>query len=101
MRRGARRDADAPPADRRRAGVAATHAAGADDLIPFVHVPDVEGSIALYELLGFAVSDTYRTRDRLDWAALECGQAASCSRTRTRRSRSLRRLNGVLGYLYR
>jgi hypothetical protein len=36
---------------------------------------DGEGSIALYELLGFAVSDTYRTRDRLDWAALESGQA--------------------------
>jgi catechol 2,3-dioxygenase-like lactoylglutathione lyase family enzyme len=52
-----------------------TPPAPVDDLIPFVHVADVERSVAFYELLGFAVRDTYRTRDRLDWAALEYEQA--------------------------
>jgi hypothetical protein len=41
-----------------------------DDLIPFVHVHDVERSIAFYELLGFTVADTYGGGP-LDWAALE------------------------------
>jgi ketosteroid isomerase-like protein len=46
-----------------------------DDLIPFVHVHDVARSIAFYELLGFAVTDTYSIGDRLDWAALESAEA--------------------------
>src|SRR5882724_201950 len=41
-----------------------------DALIPFVHVHDVARSITFYELLGFAVSDTYSVGERLDWAAL-------------------------------
>jgi ketosteroid isomerase-like protein/catechol 2,3-dioxygenase-like lactoylglutathione lyase family enzyme len=43
------------------------------DLIPFVHVRDVERSIAFYERLGFAVTDTFAFGERLDWAALEAG----------------------------
>ena len=46
-----------------------------DDLIPFVHVADVERSLRFYELLGFTVADTYRLEDRLDWASLESGDA--------------------------
>jgi catechol 2,3-dioxygenase-like lactoylglutathione lyase family enzyme len=45
------------------------------NLIPFVHVTDVRASIAFYEKLGFAVSDTYHHGDRLDWAALESDRA--------------------------
>jgi hypothetical protein len=41
-----------------------------DDLIPFVHVHDVERSIGFYELLGFTVTDSYGGGP-LDWAALE------------------------------
>jgi catechol 2,3-dioxygenase-like lactoylglutathione lyase family enzyme len=48
-----------------------TPPAPVDDLIPFVHVSDVERSIAFYELLGFATTDTYGPRRRLAWAALE------------------------------
>ena len=45
------------------------------NLIPFVHVADVARSIAFYELLGFEVRDTYAYEGRLDWAALESGDA--------------------------
>lgn len=45
------------------------------DLIPFVHVADVARSIAFYELLGFELKDTYEHDGRLDWAALESGDA--------------------------
>jgi ketosteroid isomerase-like protein/catechol 2,3-dioxygenase-like lactoylglutathione lyase family enzyme len=55
--------------------LARTPAAPAGGLVPFVHVADVERSVRFYELLGFAVSDTYRLEDRLDWASLESGDA--------------------------
>jgi catechol 2,3-dioxygenase-like lactoylglutathione lyase family enzyme len=45
------------------------------DLIPFVHVADVPRSIAFYELLGFELRDTHEHHGRLDWAALESGDA--------------------------
>ena len=45
------------------------------DLIPFVHVRDVERSIAFYELLGFEVRDTHGPDDQLDWAAIERDRA--------------------------
>ena len=47
-----------------------------DGLIPFVHVADIERSIAFYETLGFEVTDTHRHEGRLDWAALRAGGAA-------------------------
>jgi catechol 2,3-dioxygenase-like lactoylglutathione lyase family enzyme len=40
-------------------------------LIPFVHVEDVERSIAFYQHLGFTVQSIYKYRDRVVWAALE------------------------------
>jgi catechol 2,3-dioxygenase-like lactoylglutathione lyase family enzyme len=46
-----------------------------DDLIPFVPVADVARSIAFYALLGFAVEDTFRAGERLDWAHLAHGDA--------------------------
>jgi catechol 2,3-dioxygenase-like lactoylglutathione lyase family enzyme/ketosteroid isomerase-like protein len=45
------------------------------DLIPFVHVADVERSVAFYELLGFVVTDTHRHDGQLEWAALESAGA--------------------------
>jgi Glyoxalase/Bleomycin resistance protein/Dioxygenase superfamily len=46
------------------------------ELIPFVHVADVNRSVVFYELLGFTVTDAYRRRDgELDWAALESASA--------------------------
>ena len=39
-------------------------------LIPFVHVEDVERSIAFYYHLGFTVASVYRYRGRPMWAAL-------------------------------
>jgi catechol 2,3-dioxygenase-like lactoylglutathione lyase family enzyme len=45
------------------------------NLIPFVHVTDVQRSIAFYELLGFEVEGTYEYEGRLDWAALVSGDA--------------------------
>jgi catechol 2,3-dioxygenase-like lactoylglutathione lyase family enzyme len=41
------------------------------DLVPFVHVADVERSIAFYGLLGFEVSDTFPPGERPSWAFLE------------------------------
>jgi ketosteroid isomerase-like protein/catechol 2,3-dioxygenase-like lactoylglutathione lyase family enzyme len=52
-----------------------TPPAPVDALIPFVHVADVERSIAFYELLGFAVEDTHRFGDELGWAAVSSGDA--------------------------
>lgn len=40
-------------------------------MVPFVHVDDVERSIAFYQQLGFTVTSVYRYRERPVWAALE------------------------------
>lgn len=40
-------------------------------LIPFVHVEDVERSIAFYHQLGFTVASVYKYKGRPSWAALE------------------------------
>jgi catechol 2,3-dioxygenase-like lactoylglutathione lyase family enzyme len=42
-----------------------------DRLVPFVHVDDVERSIAFYEHLGFTVESIYKYRQRPVWAALQ------------------------------
>jgi ketosteroid isomerase-like protein/catechol 2,3-dioxygenase-like lactoylglutathione lyase family enzyme len=44
-------------------------------LVPFVHVADVERSIAFYGLLGFAVDATFGPSGRLGWASLASGEA--------------------------
>ena len=40
-------------------------------LVPFVHVEDVERSIAFYRHLGFTVTSVYKYRERPVWAALQ------------------------------
>ena len=40
-------------------------------LVPFVHVEDVERSIAFYHHLGFTVTSVYKYRERPVWAALQ------------------------------
>jgi catechol 2,3-dioxygenase-like lactoylglutathione lyase family enzyme len=45
------------------------------DLIPFIQVADVKRSIEFYELLGFALTDTYLHEGKLDFAALQSGSA--------------------------
>jgi len=40
-------------------------------LIPFVHVEDVERSIAFYYQLGFVVASVYKYRGRAVWAELQ------------------------------
>ena|SRR5215813_4145653 len=44
-------------------------------LIPFVHVEDIERSIAFYYHLGFIVSSVYKYRGRPVWAALQSERA--------------------------
>jgi len=39
-------------------------------LVPFVHVEEVERSIAFYHLLGFTVASVYKYKGRPAWAAL-------------------------------
>jgi catechol 2,3-dioxygenase-like lactoylglutathione lyase family enzyme len=46
------------------------------DLIPFLHVADLERSIAFYQRLGLEVDDTYKQDGRLVWASMRCGSAA-------------------------
>ena len=46
------------------------------DLIPFLHVTDVEASIAFYEQLGLEVDDTCEQDGRLVWASMRSGAAA-------------------------
>jgi catechol 2,3-dioxygenase-like lactoylglutathione lyase family enzyme len=45
------------------------------DLIPFLHVSDVESSIAFYKELGLAVDDTYEWDGRVVWASMSSGSA--------------------------
>jgi catechol 2,3-dioxygenase-like lactoylglutathione lyase family enzyme len=44
-------------------------------LVPFVHVEDVERTIAFYQHLGFVVASVYKYRERAVWATLESGDA--------------------------
>jgi hypothetical protein len=44
-------------------------------LIPFVHVDDVERSIAFYQYFGFVVTSIYKYRETPVWAALQSGGA--------------------------
>jgi catechol 2,3-dioxygenase-like lactoylglutathione lyase family enzyme len=44
-------------------------------LVPFVHVEDVERTIAFYQHLGFVVASVYKYRERAVWAALKSGDA--------------------------
>jgi hypothetical protein len=44
-------------------------------LVPFVHVEDVERTIAFYQHLGFVVASVYKYRERAVWAALQSGDA--------------------------
>jgi hypothetical protein len=44
-------------------------------LVPFVHVEDVERSIAFYHHLGFVVANVYSYRGTAVWAELRSGEA--------------------------
>jgi hypothetical protein len=46
------------------------------DLIPLLHVADVERSIAFYEQFGLEVDDTYNQDGRPVWASMKSGSAA-------------------------
>jgi ketosteroid isomerase-like protein/catechol 2,3-dioxygenase-like lactoylglutathione lyase family enzyme len=46
-----------------------------DNLIPFVHVADVERSIAFYQHLGFVVTSIFEPGGHLVWASLESENA--------------------------
>jgi catechol 2,3-dioxygenase-like lactoylglutathione lyase family enzyme len=70
----------------------------ANRLIPFVHVDDVERSIAFYRHLGFTVESIYKYRERAVWAALESGDAALMVSTDGDPIDPARQ--GVLFYLY-
>jgi hypothetical protein len=44
-------------------------------LVPFVHVTDVDRSVAFYELLGFAVNDSFEHQGERVWVWLESEDA--------------------------
>jgi hypothetical protein len=69
-----------------------------DGLVPFVHVADVERSIAFYELLGFEVSATHGPTGRVGWAALDSEQAQLMLERTSDPIDSAKQ--GVLFYLY-
>jgi predicted lactoylglutathione lyase len=46
-----------------------------NDLIPFVHVEDVQRSVDFYEKLGFEVRNTHHVGERFVWAMLVSGGA--------------------------
>jgi catechol 2,3-dioxygenase-like lactoylglutathione lyase family enzyme len=52
-----------------------TNADRTRDLIPFVHVSELDRSVSFYEKLGFTVTDTHEHEGELDWVALESGTA--------------------------
>jgi catechol 2,3-dioxygenase-like lactoylglutathione lyase family enzyme len=45
------------------------------DLVPFVHVAEVDRAVAFYELLGFEMLHEFVPEDRRVWAWLERGDA--------------------------
>src|SRR5208283_3740182 len=67
-------------------------------LVPFVHVEDVERSIAFYHHLGFKVASVYKYKGRAAWAALESDSAALMVTTDGDPVDPTRQ--GVLFYLY-
>jgi ribosomal protein S18 acetylase RimI-like enzyme len=46
-----------------------------NDLVPFVHVADIDRSLAFYGALGFAVCDAFPPAGPPDWVSLESRQA--------------------------
>lgn len=44
-------------------------------LVPFVHVEDVDNSVAFYHHLGFVATSVYKYRGNAVWAALQSGAA--------------------------
>jgi hypothetical protein len=46
------------------------------DLIPLLHVADVERSIVFYETLGLELDDTHKQDERLVWASMRRESAA-------------------------
>ncbi len=56
-------------------GAAAGPPSTVSALVPFVHVADVERSVAFYRHLGFAPVDTYAPGGELVWASLQVGRA--------------------------
>lgn len=47
-----------------------------DAVTPYVHVQDVEGSVAFYAMLGFVVQASHAAADgRMVWASVACGAA--------------------------
>ena len=77
---------------------AAEPRAPASDLVPFVHVADIERSIAFYELLGLRVCGTYEHGGRLVWARLRGARTALMLTLAEEPVRA--REQGVLFYLY-
>jgi len=67
-------------------------------LVPFVHVEDVERSIAFYYHLGFTIASAYKYRGRPVWAALRSKEAELMVTTDGDAIDSARQ--GVLFYLY-
>jgi len=67
-------------------------------LVPFVHVEDVERSIAFYHHLGLTVASVYKYRGRAAWAALESDRAQLMVSTDGAPVDPTRQ--GVLFYLY-
>lgn len=65
-------------------------------LVPFVHVSDVDRSVAFYELLGFTVNDSFEPDGRRVWAWLESEDA----RLMLALGDGPGNLEGVIFYLY-
>jgi len=67
-------------------------------LVPFVHVEDVERSIAFYHHLGVTLASVYKYKGRAVWAALESARAQLMVSTDGDPTDPARQ--GVLFYLY-
>lgn len=78
---------------------AAEPPAPVSDLVPFVHVADIDRSIAFYELLGLRVRETYELGGRLVWAHLSSERAALLMLALAEEPVRARE-QGVLFYLY-
>lgn len=53
-------------------------AASVRSLVPFVHVADVERSVAFYRVLGFELGNLLPREGQMNWAWLYSPDAAEC-----------------------
>ena len=44
-------------------------------VVPMIHVPNVQATVAWYQGIGFTLTDSFVEEDEMNWALLSCGES--------------------------